>query len=165
MKESPTTDAPIDFGELDEMVGIALIRAHGAAYKYFYRSIDENMKPGYYTSLSLIRRNPGLTQRSLATAARRDPSTIVAVLDALEKRGWIERRRSEADRRAHALFLTPAGAAAARNFDRKVRRLEAEIEARFGAANTDRLKTLLRKLEALFLQDQACRTRNGRIRI
>lgn len=148
---TPSVDA-IEFGELDEMVGIALIRAYGSAYKYFYKSIDKEMKPGYYTSLSLISKNPGLTQKSLATAMRRDPSTVVPILDALEKRGWVVRQRSETDRRAHELYLTPAGKTAAKRFDRKVGRLEAEIEASFGKKNSRQLRVLLRRLESFFAE-------------
>lgn len=153
MKDATSTAEPIDFGELDEMVGISLIRAYGAAYRYFYRSIDDDMKPGYYTSLSLILKNPGLTQKSLAAAIRRDPSTMVSILDALEKKGWIERRRSDTDRRAHALFLTAAGRSVARKFDRKIGRLEAEIEASFGKKNSRQLRALLNELEAFFLNE------------
>lgn len=141
----------VELGNLADMVGIALIRAHGAAYRYFYKSIDSDMKPGYYTSLSLILKNPGLTQRSLAEAMRRDPSTLVPILDALEAQGWVVRERSRTDRRAHALYLTTAGKSVARRFDRKVARLEAEIEASFGQHNSRKLKALLRKLEAFFV--------------
>jgi len=153
MKEVIVSGDSIEFGDLDEMVGITLIRAYGAAYKYFYQSIDADMKPGFYTSLSLILQNPGLTQKSLARAIRRDPSSVVPMLDALEKKGWVMRQRSETDRRAHELYLTPAGRVATKKFDGKVRRLEAEIETRFGKKNSRQLKVLLRELEAFFLKE------------
>lgn len=145
-------DEALKRGELDDMIGIALIRAHNGAYKYFYKSMDKDMKPGFYTSLSLIQQNPGLTQTALARAIQRDPSTIVPILDTFEKRNWIERRRSETDRRAHALYLTPAGKAAARRFDKKVGDIEAKIQAHFGEKNSRELKALLKQLESFFTE-------------
>ena len=132
------------------MIGIALIRAYNGAYKFFYRSMDTEMKPGYYTSLSLILKNPGLTQKALAEAIQRDPSSVVPMLDAFEKQAWIIRRRSEKDRRAHELYLTPAGKTAAKRFDKTVGAIEAKIAAHLGQKNSRELKTLLNKLEALF---------------
>ncbi|MDJ0927901.1 MAG: MarR family winged helix-turn-helix transcriptional regulator [Gammaproteobacteria bacterium] len=147
---APRPDDALERGELDQMLGIALIRAHNGAYKYFYKSMDKDMKPGFYTSLSLIQRNPGLTQKALAEAIQRDPSTIVPILDAFEKKGWIERRRSETDRRAHALYLTPAGKTAARRFDRKVGDIEAQMQAHLGKERSRELRALLKDLEAFF---------------
>ncbi len=144
--------AELEFGELDDMVGIALIRAYNGAYRYFYRSMDPEMKPGFFTSLALIDKNPGLTQKALAKAIRRDPSTVVPILDAFEKQGWIIRKRSAQDRRAHALYLTPAGRRAARRFRRKVAAIEASIEAELGRQKSRDLKALLKKLEQFFDQ-------------
>lgn len=151
---APTDDLEeaLERGALDDMIGIALIRAHNGAYKYFYRSMDKDMKPGFYTSLSLIQKNPGLTQKALAEAIQRDPSTIVPILDTFEKRNWIVRQRSETDRRAHALYLTPAGKAAAKRFDRKVGDIEAKIQAHFGEKNSRELKALLKELESFFAE-------------
>lgn len=147
------SDASLERGELDDMIGIALIRAYNGAYKFFYNSMDTEMKPGFYTSLSLILKNPGLTQKALAKAIQRDPSSVVPMLDAFEKKSWIVRQRSEKDRRAHELYLTPAGKAAAKRFDREVGEIEAQMAAHLGQKNSRELKALLNKLEALFEED------------
>ena len=132
------------------MIGIALLRAYNGAYRYFYKSMDPEMKPGYYTSLSLVLKNPGMTQKALAHEIQRDPSSVVPMLDAFQKKNWITRRRSETDRRAHALFLTPEGIAAARRFDKNVSRIEAEMAAHLGPKGSQQLKQLLKQLETLF---------------
>ena len=59
--------------------------------------------------LRLIGRNPGLGQKAASEQLGMRPSRVVAVLDRLEDRGQIERRRSSTDRRSHELHLTPAG--------------------------------------------------------
>lgn len=52
-----------------------------------------------------------LTQGEAARRMSIDKSTIVSIVDDLEKARWGERRRSEIDRRAHILHLTREGAA------------------------------------------------------
>lgn len=59
--------------------------------------------------LRLIGRNPGISQKAASEHLEVKPSRIVAVLDRLERRGKIERRRSKTDRRSHEIHLTPDG--------------------------------------------------------
>ncbi len=51
----------------------------------------------------------GRSQRELALAIGLPASRLVALVDRLEARGWIERRTSPRDRRARALHLTAVG--------------------------------------------------------
>ncbi|NJC58726.1 MarR family winged helix-turn-helix transcriptional regulator [Brevibacterium marinum] len=59
--------------------------------------------------LRLIGRTPGVSQRVLSQQIGVGPSRIVAVLDRLERRELIERRRSRSDRRSHEVSLTANG--------------------------------------------------------
>jgi len=49
----------------------------------------------------------GRTQKELAGELAIEGPTLVKLLDGLEKGGWIERRISEADRRAKTIWLKP----------------------------------------------------------
>jgi len=51
----------------------------------------------------------GITQRDLAARVGIDGSSLVRLLDIVERRGLIERRVDAADRRARLIFLTKAG--------------------------------------------------------
>ena len=51
----------------------------------------------------------GRSQRELALAIGLPASRLVAIVDRLEERGWVERRTSPRDRRARALHLTAVG--------------------------------------------------------
>ncbi|MEP0940875.1 MAG: MarR family transcriptional regulator [Rhizobiaceae bacterium] len=62
-----------------------------------------------YSSLNLIVENPGIRQSELALALDIERPNMVVILDDLEQRGWIDRRRVETDRRAYALTATLAG--------------------------------------------------------
>lgn len=57
---------------------------------------------------ALAERGPR-SQRGLGDALRLDRSSMVAVVDELERQGLVERRRPPRDRRAYALHLTDAG--------------------------------------------------------
>jgi MarR family transcriptional regulator, transcriptional regulator for hemolysin len=51
----------------------------------------------------------GVRQKELATALSIEGPSLVRVLDSLERRGFIERREDESDRRARGIHLTRAG--------------------------------------------------------
>jgi MarR family transcriptional regulator for hemolysin len=51
----------------------------------------------------------GVRQKELATALSIEGPSLVRVLDSLERRGLIERREDESDRRARGIHLTRAG--------------------------------------------------------
>ncbi|MDX1593223.1 MAG: MarR family transcriptional regulator [Gammaproteobacteria bacterium] len=101
---------PIDFGLLPDLVGYQVRQAQIAIFRDFTASLaDEGMTPTLFGSLVLIEANPGLRQADLARALQLDRSTVVTVIDTLEKRGLVERRRALDDRRSNAVSLTGAG--------------------------------------------------------
>jgi MarR family transcriptional regulator for hemolysin len=51
----------------------------------------------------------GVRQKELATAMSIEGPSLVRLLDSLERRGFIERREDESDRRARGIHLTRAG--------------------------------------------------------
>lgn len=59
--------------------------------------------------LRLLRIEAGPSQQELAARLRIHPSRLVAILDNLEKRGFVERRANPDDRRLYSLHLTQAG--------------------------------------------------------
>lgn len=97
---------------LPRLVGYQLRRVQVAVFDDFSKSLAGDgggITPGQFGVMVLIGANPGLTQTALARAVGIERSTMVAVLDGLEQRGLVERRRGVTDRRSHALVLTPAG--------------------------------------------------------
>jgi DNA-binding MarR family transcriptional regulator len=59
--------------------------------------------------LRAIAMQPGRSQQALAEQLGTPATRLVALLDGLERRGAIERRRNPDDRRLHALHLTEVG--------------------------------------------------------
>ena len=70
-------------------------------------SID--LTPPHSGILRAIAAEPGRSQQALSGQLGLLPSRVVAYVDELEDRGYVERRRNPDDRRLHALYLTAAG--------------------------------------------------------
>ena len=129
---------------LPDLLGYRLRLAQQAVFRDFAASIPE-VSPGRAGMLLLIDANPGVTQGRLARAVRLERSTMVGVVDALEARGLIERRRGE-DRRTNGLWLTRAGRARLGRIKRRIEVHEDRVAARLSAAERKALLALLEKL-------------------
>jgi DNA-binding MarR family transcriptional regulator len=70
-------------------------------------SID--LTPPHAGILRAIAAEPGRSQQALSGQLGLLPSRVVAYVDELEDRGYVERRRNPDDRRLHALHLTASG--------------------------------------------------------
>lgn len=64
--------------------------------------------PNHFGLLTHLERGEGSTQQQLADALGIHRKVMVGLLDELEHRGLVERRRHPGDRRAHAIHLTAA---------------------------------------------------------
>ena len=138
--------ASLDPGLLPGLIGYRLRLAQQAVFRDFAASVP-GVSPGRVGMLLLIEANPGVTQSRLARAVHRDRSTMVGVLDQLEARGLIERRRG-ADRRTNGLWLTRAGRAMLARVKRAITAHEQRVAARLTAAERARLLALLARIAA-----------------
>ena len=134
----------LDQGALPQLLGYRLRLAQQAVFRDFAASV-QGLSPGRVGLLIFIDANPGVTQSRLAEAANRDRSTMVGVLDQLQARGLVERRRG-ADRRTNGLWLTRAGRALLAGALRSITRHERRIAARLSAAERRQLLELLGKI-------------------
>jgi DNA-binding MarR family transcriptional regulator len=137
-------DQPLRPGALPGLLGYRLRLAQQAVFRDFATSVGE-VSPGRVGILFLVEANPGVTQSRLARAVHLDRSTMVGVIDMLEGRTLIERRRGE-DRRTNGLWLTRAGRALVERLKRRIELHERRIATRLSAAERAQLISLLEKL-------------------
>jgi len=105
-------DAPIELGELSEMLGYALKRAQLKIFEDFLRCVAPlQLTPAQFSVLLLLERNPGRNQTEIANTLGILRPNFVAMLDGLESRELCARLRSTNDRRSHHLVLTDKGRA------------------------------------------------------
>lgn len=88
----------------------------------------------------------GLSQQDVSERLGVDPTIVVGLVDAVEERGWLTRKRDPDDRRRNLLVVTPAG----RKTYAKAVQAAAAAEDRFlqplPAAEREQLRELLHAL-------------------
>ena len=122
-----------------------LTRALIAREEPVLRTYDISMW-GYIVLTALVEQ-PVRTQAALAQAINADKSRIISVLDELQRRGLIQRRPDEADRRVHLLSLTPAGDRLRRSVEAAIRRTEEQVLEVLPPADRE---AFLRSVKALY---------------
>jgi DNA-binding MarR family transcriptional regulator len=137
----------VDYGPLAEWVGFHLRMAQISAFQGFVREVGEvDLPPGRFALLTLIGRNPGISQTVLSRAAGRDKSTLTPALGDLKRRGLIARVRRENDRRSYHLTLTPAGVAMLQRLTECAGQHERNLDRVIGARDRVRFLAILRRI-------------------
>ncbi|WP_329496708.1 MarR family winged helix-turn-helix transcriptional regulator [Kitasatospora herbaricolor] len=80
-----------------------------AADRFAVRVAELGLTPPDIGLLRTIATRPGRSQRALAADLGVVPSRVVALIDRLDGKGLVERRRSTEDRRNHELYLSAEG--------------------------------------------------------
>lgn len=115
----------------------------------FARRIGElDLTPPQTGLLRAIARAPGSSQQVLAELLGTPATRLVALVDGLEQRGLVERRRNPSDRRLHAVHLTDAGTALMADIGRVAREHDDAVLASLDADERAHLHELLAKLAA-----------------
>src|SRR5271156_6903391 len=97
-----------EMGQKEPAFLLAQLGAH-AASQFAERLGVLELTPADAGILRLLRAAAGLSQQELAGRLQIHPSRLVAILDNLEKRGFVERRPNPDDRRLYSVHLTKNG--------------------------------------------------------
>jgi DNA-binding MarR family transcriptional regulator len=137
----------INYGLLPGLVGYQLRMAQIALFRDFAQGPGgEDVTPGLFGVLVIIEANPDLKQSELARATHLDRSTVVTIIDNLERRGLVERRAAVHDRRSNAIRLTDAGISLLRKLKRQVSQHEKRLLQNFSKAESETFLALLKKV-------------------
>lgn len=137
---------------LEDFTGYLLRLAHAHAHELATEAFPHGPHPREYAVLTAIAAAGPLSQQRLAERLHVNRTLMVAVADALERRGLVERRRDPADRRSYALHVTPAGQEELERLHDEIERADRDMTQRLTDAERARLNELLAALMALDLE-------------
>jgi DNA-binding MarR family transcriptional regulator len=124
---------------------LAQVGAH-AAEKFAERLAVLGLAPPDAGILRMLAVTAGTSQQELSARLGIHPSRLVAILDALEKRGLVERKQNADDRRQHALHLTGKGRGTLGEIGRIAREHQEALCAALSNAEREKLAEMLQRI-------------------
>jgi DNA-binding MarR family transcriptional regulator len=124
------------------LLRMAFLRAAGIAAQIF----PTGAHPRDAAILATLDALGPCSQQQLSDTLNVNRTAMVKLIDSLEGRGFVERRRNPRDRRSYALYPTGAGREALLGLAPSMERAEAALAANLTDAERQRLKELLRAL-------------------
>ena len=120
-----TSDKPINYSYLPELVGHLLGLAHVAITQLCTEVMEPlQLTPKQFVAMEFISKNPCISQKNIAENIGTAPAVMVGILDYLSKRKLLKRVRSPHDRREYYVQLTPKGM----DMLEEIRRMAFEVE-------------------------------------
>ncbi|WP_157994771.1 MarR family winged helix-turn-helix transcriptional regulator [Paracoccus tegillarcae] len=143
-KAEPVTDSV-----LSNLIGYRLKRAYMQIQPVAQRVMArDGLRVVSFSCLSIITDNPGIVQTELAEALQMERSNLVVIIDELEQRGLITRKKVPTDRRRYALTATLRGRNLRDRVAEAVREAEDAIFGLLSEPDRARLLIILKQLEA-----------------
>jgi len=129
-----------DFGFLLVQLGFHI------AHAFKERLAPLGLEPRHFGMLTRLAANEGKSQQAIGELIGLNPTSMVFLVDELEQRGLVERRRNPADRRSYALYLTEPGRAKLREAQQAGSGHDHQLGASLSGAQRKQLTALLRRL-------------------
>ena len=130
-------------------VGFTLSQLGFATSSRFSQTVGTlGLEPRHFALLRAAQSKDGQSQQSVADRLQIPPSTMVSLVDHMEKKGWLERRPHSTDRRTRLLHVTPRGKQVLDEAMRLGDQLEQQYCAGLSGAERDQLLGLLRRVAA-----------------
>jgi len=138
---------PSPFGSDGPPLGFLLASVgFGTGFRFRDLLAPTGMQPREFAVLRQVAADEGISQQSCGQALKVAPSQMVTLVDALEDKGYLERRPDPADRRVRALHVTPQGRRALASAFEAAGRNE---QALFGSLSDHERSELRRLLQAV----------------
>lgn len=152
---APADGDALDLGVLNDLLGFRFRRIQNHLARAFEADPRHgNLRSGLFSILALISANPGVSQARLALEAGIDKTSLVALLDFLEKEGWAVRVRAKDDRRKHSLHITDKGSKALDRLTAAAHEIEATARGSLTSRQLAELMTILDKLYARCFREE-----------
>ncbi|WP_459935801.1 MarR family winged helix-turn-helix transcriptional regulator [Desulfonatronum parangueonense] len=135
--------------ELEDSPGFLVNRAALRIKKEFHRLLDEQgyaVTPEQCVVLWQLWNHEGGVQRELASTTFKDMTNMTRILDGLERRQLVVRRRDEHDRRCSRIYLTDEGRALQEGIQRLAGQLAEQAYQGLNWEEIDQLKGMLSRI-------------------
>jgi DNA-binding MarR family transcriptional regulator len=144
VKSTVTAD---DIGEIDTILGFHIRLAHGTVYRHFTETFtDLDLTQKQVSVLWLVDDHPEIAQADIGRRLQIDRATVMAIVNRLQKRGFVERGKSTSDKRRQTLHLTPAGHEALVGARECILAHERWLKSRFTPGEINILVEMLRRI-------------------
>jgi DNA-binding MarR family transcriptional regulator len=137
----PSTDTEV--AEFAGQLFFRLWRASHTRVAAAFQSV--RLTPALFAVLNYLGANDGATQRAIGTAMGIDPSTMVSLVDDLQREGLASRRPHPNDRRAYAVTITAEGRRALERARAMAYQAEDEVLGGLSAGERRELVKLMRR--------------------
>lgn len=145
--EQPVATAPDPSTPLLRSVGFTISSSGYAIARGFRRTLAPlQLEPREFALLRAVGACEGQSQQAIGERLQIPASRMVAVVDALEARGLLERRQNQEDRRARALHLTDDGRGLLGRAFALAAAYESELCAELSAQEREQLLDLLARV-------------------
>lgn len=142
VKKTPAADDSVPQGVLPLLEHLTRV-----GKRVYMSEMDPGgLRPRHLIALRLLADRGPLGQQGLGEALSLDPSNVVGLLNDLEERDLIVRRRDRADRRRHIVELSPAGEEEVARSDERAVVVEDRIFAALDADERATLHDLLQRV-------------------
>lgn len=143
-----------DVGALSGILGFHIRLAHGAVYRHFTDTFGHlELTQKQVSVLWLIDDHPGIAQADVARRLQMDRATVMAIVNRLQARDFLERGESKEDRRRQTLSLRPAGKQILQDARKAVLDHESWLKGRFNKREVKQLIGLLSRIHGAGAQD------------
>jgi DNA-binding MarR family transcriptional regulator len=139
----PDPSAEIEVAEFAGQLFFRLWRASHTQTAAALQSIG--LTPALFAVLNYLRAREGAIQQQIGSAMGIDPSTMVSLVDQLERTGLAKRRPHPLDRRAREVLITPKGRRTLKRARELAEEVESDVLQGLSPAERRQLITLLRK--------------------
>jgi DNA-binding MarR family transcriptional regulator len=132
--------------EVTEFAGQLFFRLWRASHTRIAEALESvDLTPALFGLLNVLGARKGANQQEIGAAMGVDPSTMVSLIDELERAGLAERRPHPTDRRAREVAITPKGRRVLERARRMAFQVEDEVLRGLTAAERRELLRLLRR--------------------
>jgi len=140
-------DEPLKTSRMNDLLGYHCRRAFYAVQPFAHERMAQfGLRPADFAVLSLLKVNPNTSQKRIAQGIGVLPPNLAPVIERLEARGLVARKRSERDGRRQLFYLSDSGLALCEEAEQTAFELEEHSCQVLSADEQKQLLALLKKL-------------------